>query len=145
MTKASTSSSKCGSCKRTVKDVDKFGIACDNCSLWYHGACASLSEEDVKLIGRIKGCLWLCDSCLNDDIFNPEAKNNHIVDAKKLKRSMKSIQNSSTEIQSALRPTPEPVKKHVNEESKFREIIINGLVENERTFKSSFEADNSIT
>ena len=33
---------------------------------------------------------------------------------------MKSIQNSLTEIQSALRPTPEPVKKHVNEESLVR-------------------------
>ena len=78
---------------------------------------------------------------LNDSIFSPEAKYNHIIDAKKMKSSMKSIQNS--EIQSALRPTPEPVKKHVYEKSLSREIIINGLVEDKGTFKSSFEADNS--
>ena len=94
-------------------------------------------------MGRIKGCLWLCDSCLNDYIFSPEAKYNHIIDAKNMKSSMKSIQNSLTEIQSALRPIPEPVKKHVNEESLSREIIINGLVDDEGTFKSSFEGDNS--
>ena len=40
----------------------------------------------------------------------------------------------------ALRQTPEPVKKHVNEESLSREIIINGFVEDKGTFKSSFEA-----
>ena len=94
------------------------------------------------MMGRIKGCLWLCDSCPNDDIFNPEAKYNHVIDAKKMKSSMKSIQNSLTEIQSALRPTPELVKKHVNEETLSREIIINGLVEDKGSFRSSF-ADNS--
>ena len=94
-------------------------------------------------MGRIKGCLWLCDSCLYDDIFSPEAKYNHTIDARNMKSSMKSIQNSLTEIQSALRRIPEPVKKHVNEDSLSREIIINGLVENKGTFKSSFEADNS--
>ena len=60
-----------------------------------------------------------------------------------MKRSIKSFQNSSTEIQSARRPTPETVEKHVNEESLSREIIINGLVWDKGTFNSSFEVDNS--
>ena len=85
MTKMSTSSSKCGSCKRIVKDGEKSGIACDNCSLWYHGTCGSQSEEDVTLMGRTKGCPWLCDSCLNDDVFNLEAKYNPIIDTKSKK------------------------------------------------------------
>ena len=97
MTKPSTSSSKCGTCKKIVKDGDKSGIACDNCGVWYHGACAKLSQEDVTLMGRIKGCLWLCDSCLNDDVFNSEAKYNPIIDAKIMKSGMKQIQNSMNE------------------------------------------------
>ena len=142
MTKPSTSSSKCGTCKKIVKDGDKSGIACDNCGVWYHGACAKLSQEDVTLMGRIKGCLWLCDSCLNDDVFNSEAKYNPIVDAKIMKNGMKTIQNSLTEIKSALRPSPEPVKIKDNENTLSREVIINGIVEEKGTFNSTFEADN---
>ena len=143
MTKPSTSSSKCGTCKKIVKDGDKSGIACDNCAVWYHGACAKLSQEDVTLMGRIKGCLWLCDSCLNDDAFNSEAKYNPIIDAKIMKSGMKQIQNSLTEIKSALRPSPEPVKIIDHDYSLSREVIINGLVEEKGDFNSTFEADNS--
>ena len=47
-----------------------------------------------------------------------------------------------TELQSAITPTPEPVKTHDNENSSSCEVIINGLVEDKGTFKSAFEADN---
>ena len=143
MTKMSTSSSKCGSYKRIVKEGDKSGIACDNCPLWYHRACASLSEEDVTLTGRIKGWVWLCESCLTDDVFNSEAKYNPIIDTKITKSGMKSIRNSLTEIKSALRSTPKPVKTHDSESSLSHEVIINGFVDETGTFNSSFEADKS--
>ena len=110
MTKMSTSSSKCGTCKRFVNDGDKSGIAFDNCYVWYHGACASLSEEDVTKMGKIKGCLWLCDSCLN--VFNSEATYNPVIDTK-TQKCMQSIQNSLTGIKTTLRPTQEPVKYQI--------------------------------
>ena len=37
---------------------------CDECSRWFHGACVSLSSEDIRVLGRIANCRWFCDSCL---------------------------------------------------------------------------------
>ena len=72
MSKTSTSTSKCGSCKRVVKDGDPSGIACDNCSVWYHGcSCAGLSQEDVTVMGRVSGCLWICSSVALADTMMP--------------------------------------------------------------------------
>ena len=142
MTKISTSSSKCGSCERIVKNGDKSGIACNNCPLWFQGACSSLSEEDVNLMGRNKGCLWLCDSSLND-VFSSEAKYNPIIKIKISECGMEFIHKSLIEIKSALGPPPEPVKKHDNENSLSPEAIKNALVAKKGTFNSSFEADNS--
>ena len=130
----SISSSECGSCERIVKDGDKSGIACYKCSLWYHGACASLSEQYVTLKGQIRGCLSLCDSYFNDDVFNSEAKYNPIFDTKFMRSCNKTIQNSLKGIRFALRPTPEPVKRQHNQNSQPREVIINGFVEEKGTF-----------
>ena len=61
------SSSMCGSCKGIVKEGNKFVIACNNCSFWSEGACASQFEKDVTPMGRFRGCLTFCGSSLNDD------------------------------------------------------------------------------
>ena len=108
MSKTSTSTSKCGSCKRVVKDGDPSGIACDNCSVWYHGcSCVGLSQEDVTVMGRVSGCLWICSSCRDDDAFKSEAKSNSLFAIKELKISVNSVQNSLTEIKSKLEPARE--------------------------------------
>ena len=56
---------------------------------------------------------------------------NHIIHAKNTKSSMKSIQVSATEIQSTLTPTPEPVKKHVDEENlvRYSKKVVSGIKE----------------
>ena len=115
MTKMSFPSPKCGSCKRIVKVGDKFGIACDNCCLWYHAACASLSEKDVTLMAWLSKCLWLCDFGLNSDAFISEAMYNFFIDTKTKKSGMKSCQRSVTKNKSVLKSTPQPVKIHDNE------------------------------
>ena len=108
MSKTSTSTSKCGSCKRVVKDGDPSGIACDNCSVWYHGcSCAGLSQEDVTVMGRVSGCLWICSSCRDNDAFKSEVKSNSLLAIKELKISVNSVQNSLTEIKTKLEPARE--------------------------------------
>ena len=105
MSKTSTSTSKCGSCKRVVKDGDPSGIACDNCSVWYHEcSCAGLSQEDVTVMGGVSGCLWICSSCRDNDAFKSEAKSNSLLAIKELKISVTSVQNSLTEIKTKLEP-----------------------------------------
>ena len=54
---------------------------------------------------------------------------------------MKSIQNSLTEIKTAFKATPEPVKIH-SENSLSHKVIIYCLGEEKGLFNSSFEADN---
>ena len=93
-------------------------------------------------MGQIKGFLWLCESCLNDDVSNSEAKCNLLIDTKGVKTGMKSIHDSLTEKEFALRPTPEPVKIHGKEDNLSRQVFINCLFEEKRFFNSSVEADN---
>ena len=65
------------SCKKMVRDEDPSGIACDSCDVCYQGcSCAGLSQDDVTVMGRIRGCLWICSVCHNDDVFTSEAKLN---------------------------------------------------------------------
>ena len=141
----STSTSKCRSCKRVVKDDDESGIACDNCSGWFHGSCAGLSKDDVSAMGRISGCLWICTSCRNDDVFQSEAKLTSLSATKEIKISVNSIQNSLIEIKkSVLEPLKVATKAHPSGDSTTsREILISGLVEQKGDFHSSFEADDS--
>ena len=141
--KTSTSASKCGSCKKMVKDEDPSGIACDSCGVWYHGcSCAGLSQDDVTVMGRIRGCLWICCVCHNDDVFTSEAKLNSLIAKKEFKISVKSIQNSLDEIKTKLEPTHKVPKAPPSGETTCREILISGLVEDKGDFHSSFEADD---
>ena len=78
-----------------VKDEDPFGIARVSCGVWFHGfSCAGLSQDDVTVMGRIRGCLWICSLCHNDDVFTSEAKLNSLIAKKEFKSSVISIQNS---------------------------------------------------
>ena len=77
---------KCGQCKKGVKEDDGSAIWCESCQLWFHGTCAHLSEEEVKWLGAKRNCVWLCDSCVeqNDNIFTSsktEAKLNGLFDS----------------------------------------------------------------
>ena len=123
----STSSSKCGSSKKNVKDGDKSGIVCDNCSPWYNGTCKRLSEEDIKLMVRIKGCSWLRDSWLNDDIFNPKPEYNHTIDAKQLVWNPFNVPHLKSKKLSH-NTNSRTCQKRVNGESLPREIILKVLL-----------------
>ena len=57
----STTTAPCGSCQ---KDVKSKGILCSRCSNWHHETCVGLSNDMYKLLGDIRGCLWICDTCL---------------------------------------------------------------------------------
>ena len=80
------------------------------------------------------GCLWLGDTCFNDDVFISEAKYDAIIHTEITGSVMMSIQNSSTEVKPALKPTLEPVTIHNQENSFSREVNKNGLVEEKETF-----------
>ena len=77
----------------------------------------------------LKGRFWLCNSCLNDDVINSEAKYTPVTDTKNMRSGMKSNQNSLTESKSALEAIPKPVKIHDKENSFSPEVTRNGLVE----------------
>ena len=116
-----------------------------NCSGWFHGSCAGLSKDDVAAMGRISGCLWICTSCRNDDVFQSEAKLTSLSATKEIKISVNSIQNSLIEIKkSVLEPLKVATKAPPSGDSTtFREILISRLVEQKGDFHSSFEADDS--
>ena len=139
----STSSSKCGSCKKVVKEVDKTGIACDNCFTWYHGTCVGLSEQDVSTLGRISGCLWMCNACLDDNVFNSEAKYTSVITNQTVKNTMKNIQNTLDEMKATLKTPLEPGKSHETQSAISREIVITGLMEEKGDAHSLIEADNN--
>ena len=37
---------------------------------WWHGSCAGLSPDEVSWLGKESNPLWLCNSCLDDDVFH---------------------------------------------------------------------------
>ena len=139
----STSSSKCGSCKKVVKEVDKTGIACDNCSTWYHGTRVGLSEQDVTTLGRISGCLWMCNACLDDNVFNSEAKYTSVITNQTVKNTMKNIQNTLDEMKATLKTPLEPGKSHETQSAISREIVITGLMKEKGVAHSLIEADKN--
>ena len=141
--KTYTSTSKGGSCKKMVKVEDPSGIVCVSCGVWYHGcSCGGLSQDNVTVMGRIRGCLWICSVCLNDDVFTSEAKLNSLIVKKEFKILVKSIQNSLDEIETKLEPAHKVPKAPPSGEPTCREILISGLVENKGNFHSTFEADD---
>ena len=70
----STSACKCDHCKSKVKHDDATAIGCEKCGNWFHGACVSLSADEVSWMGKIKNCRWICDHCLEMDTFKYESK-----------------------------------------------------------------------
>ena len=127
-----------------VNDEDPSGIACDSCGVWYHGcSCAGLSQDDVTVLGGIRGCLCICSVCHNDDVFLSEAKLNSLIAKKEFKNSGKSLQNFLDEIKTKLEPTHKMPKTPPSGEPTFREILISGLVEDKGEIHFSFEADDN--
>ena len=64
-----TSTYPCGYCEDPVT-WDCRGIACDNCSIWYHGSCMELCTKDFSLLEK-SNVQWLCHKCdsINCDTF----------------------------------------------------------------------------
>ena len=64
---------KCDHCKSKGKHDDTTAIGYEKCGNWFHGACVSLSADEASSMSKIKNCLWICDDCLEVDIFKYEA------------------------------------------------------------------------
>ena len=126
-----------------VKDEDPSVIACDSCGVWYHGCpCGGLSQDDVTVMGRIRGCRWICSVCHNDDFFTSKTKLKSLIAMKEFKISGISIQNSLDEIKTKLEPTHKTPNAPPSGEPTCREILLSCLVEDKGAFHSSFEADD---
>ena len=59
----------CGVCEDPVTWKCR-GIACDNCSVWYHGSCMELCTNDFTFLDK-SNIQWLCHKCdsVNCDTF----------------------------------------------------------------------------
>ena len=59
----------CGLCDSPVTWKCR-GVACDACSIWYHGSCIELCSSDYALLNR-SHVQWLCHKCdsINCDTF----------------------------------------------------------------------------
>ena len=59
----------CGLCDCAVTWQCR-GVACDGCSVWYHGSCIELCTNDFALLER-SSVQWLCHKCdsINCDSF----------------------------------------------------------------------------
>ena len=59
----------CGVCEDPVT-WNCRGVACDNCSVWYHGSCMELCTNDFALLDK-SNIQWLCHKCdsMNVDTF----------------------------------------------------------------------------
>ena len=57
----STTSIKCGQCKKGVKDDNCSAIGC-KLSTWFNGNSANLSEGEVKSRGTKPNSVWLSES-----------------------------------------------------------------------------------
>ena len=64
-----TSVYPCGLCDHPVT-WNCRGVACDECSIWYHGSCIELCSNDYALLER-SNVQWLCHKCdsINCDSF----------------------------------------------------------------------------
>ena len=89
-----TKHSRCGQCEKEIAEHVDPCIMCDECSRWFHGACVSLSSEDIRVLGRISNCRWFCDSCL------PQTKTVEELakQARKLSSIVNDLQTSITKI-----------------------------------------------
>ena len=77
------SSTLCKECNKAVKDDDRSGIRCHFCNGWVHGGCVNLSVTDFEWLGSKPNCLWLCNSCVNNEVFtnNSEDKLTSLFDS----------------------------------------------------------------
>ena len=77
------SSTLCKECNKAVKDDDKSGICCHSCNGWVHGGCVNLSVTDVEWLGSKSNCLWVCNSCVNNEVItnNSEDKLTSLFDS----------------------------------------------------------------
>jgi hypothetical protein len=63
---AAAAADACGLCSTAQGDdaeLDALWICCDACNRWFHGACVSMSQEDVDAIPE--GEAWSCPGCSN--------------------------------------------------------------------------------
>ena len=51
----------CGKCTNSVATTL---MQCSKFLNWFHMACSDVTEEVYPHIGRIKGCLWFSESCI---------------------------------------------------------------------------------
>ena len=82
------SSTLCKECNKAVKDDDKSGNCCQSCNGWVHGGCVNLSVTDVEWLGSKPNCLWVSNSCVNNEVFtnNSEDKLTSLFDSFDLRR-----------------------------------------------------------
>ena len=53
----------CGKCSKYVKE----GIACEDCTKWYHAKCQNVKQSEIEYLNAAKDttCIWICDKCKN--------------------------------------------------------------------------------
>ena len=142
--------SRCGQCEKEIAEHVDPCIMCDECSRWFHGACVSLSSEDIRVLGRISNCRWFCDSCL------PQTK--AVEELAKQPRKLSSIVN---DLQTSITKIPpielsdkkgiqnvEKVSPSKNIDEYQYEVRVSGIPENneasriKRQFKDKEEVEN---
>ena len=140
--------SRCGQCEEEIAEHVDPCIKCDECSRWFHGACVSLSSEDIRVIGRISNCGWFCDSRL------PQTK--AVEDTAKQTRKLSSIANDLQTSITKFPPIELSAKKGIQNVEKLSpsknideyEVRVTGIPENneasriKRQFKDKEEVEN---
>ena len=161
----------CRGCRNTVRDDDISGIKCEKCSKWFHGACVSLTVDEVVWMGNKKNCLLICDSCINSTVFESEAKMNSFIEKHENNFLNETMQKIYLKIKiTVLKIIEESLPSHFSEviEKVFcaklpmykesmsstsvvkkpidttNQCIINGIYESGSTFLSQFESDTKI-
>jgi len=51
----------CGLCSGSIYNYDR-AIECDKCKTWIHTSCATVSDDDYKVI-QTTNCTWICPTC----------------------------------------------------------------------------------
>ena len=54
----------CETCKHKVKE-NQYGVICDGCEKWFHGACQNVSTEEYKYLTLVDVIMWFCSGCKN--------------------------------------------------------------------------------
>ena len=145
-----TRHSRCGQCEEEIAEHVDPCIMCDECSRWFHGACVSLSSEDIRVLGRISNCRWFCDSCL------PQTKA-----VEELAKQTRKLSSNANDLQTSITKNPPfelSAKKGIQNVEKLSpskkideyqyEVRVSGIPENneasriKRQFKDEEEVEN---